>query len=188
MIGQKEKDKNNAKQLWGELKSQGFKGSQSNLRKYLSKFRDQKPEHIKELINSKTKAETPSTRQTAWLFGQKPAGRTLIQQAFIDKLFEINPEMKVVHNLAQTFSSMVREKNATALEGFLKDAKNSAIKEFVNFADGLSKEKPSIEAALTLKWSQGQVEGQVNRLKLLKRQMFGRAKLDLLSQCLLNKL
>lgn len=176
----------NAKQLWEELKSQGFKGAQSNLRKYLSKFRDQKPEYIKELIKAKT--EIPSTRQTAWFFGQKLADRTLPQQTFIDKLFQVNPEMKVVHNLAQAFSSMVREKNAGALDGFLTDAKNSAIKEFVNFAEGLSKEKPSIEAALTLKWSQCQVEGQVNRLKLLKRQMFGRAKLDLLSQRVLNRI
>jgi transposase len=176
----------NAKQLWEELKSQGFKGAQSNLRKYLSKFRDQKPEHIKELIKAKT--EIPSTRQTAWLFGQKLADRTLPQQTFIDKLFQVNPEMKVVHNLAQAFSSMVREKNPSALDSFLTNAKNSAIKEFVNFAEGLSKEKPSIKAALTLKWSQGQVEGQVNRLKLLKRQMFGRAKLDLLSQRVLNSI
>lgn len=178
----------NAKQLWDELKSQGFKGSQSNLRKYLSKFRDQKPEHIKELINSKAKTEIPSTRQTAWLFGQKPTDRTLIQQTFIDKLLQVNPEMKIAHTLAQAFSSMVREKNVGVLENFLTDAKNSAIKEFVNFADGLRKEKPSIEAALTLKWSQRQVEGQVNRLKLLKRQMFGRAKLDLLSQRVLNRI
>ncbi|MBK7996554.1 MAG: ISL3 family transposase [Blastocatellia bacterium] len=178
----------NAKQLWEELKSQGFKGSQSNLRNYLSKFRDQKPEHIKALTNSKANTEIPSTRQTAWLFGQKLTDRTLTQQTFINKLFQVNPEMKLVHNLAQAFSSMVREKNPSALDSFLTDAKNSAIKEFVNFADGLSKEKPSILAALTLKWSQGQVEGQVNRLKLLKRQMFGRAKLDLLSQRLVNKL
>lgn len=178
----------NAKQLWEELKSQGFKGAQSNLRKYLSKFRDQKPEYIKELTSSKAKTEIPSIRQTSWLFGQKPTDRTLIQQTLIDKLLQVNPEIKIAHTLAQAFSSMVREKSAGDLDGFLTDAKNSAIKEFVNFAEGLSKEKPSIEAALTLKWSQGQVEGQVNRLKLLKRQMFGRAKLDLLSQRVLNKI
>lgn len=178
----------NATQLWGELKNLGFKGSQSNLRKYLTRFRPQKPEHIKALINSKPKPEIPSSRQTAWLFGQKPADRTVTQQTFIDKLLQVSPEMTVVHNLAQAFSFMVREKNVSALDQFLTDAKNSAVKEFVSFAEGLSKEKPSIEAALTLKWSQGQVEGQVNRLKLLKRQMFGRAKLDLLSQRVLNKI
>lgn len=178
----------NAAQLWRELKTQGFNGSQSNVRKYLTDYREDKPEHIKELANSKPKPEIPSTRQTAWLLGQKAKDIKAGQQAFIDKLCEVSSEIKVVYNLAQSFSTMVRERNLSALEQFLTDATNSKIKEFVNFAEGLRKEQASIEAALTLSWSNGQVEGQVNRLKLLKRQMFGRAKLDLLNQRVINRL
>jgi len=55
-----------------------------------------------------------------------------------------------------------------------------------NFAAGIEKDKAAISAAITLEWSNGQVEGQVNRLKLRKRQLYGRAKFDLLRQYVLN--
>jgi transposase len=56
----------------------------------------------------------------------------------------------------------------------------SKLPEFTSFANGISEDIQAIKAALEYEWSQGQVEGQVNRLKLLKRQMYGRGKLDLL--------
>jgi transposase len=55
-----------------------------------------------------------------------------------------------------------------------------------NFAPGIGEDKAAITAAITLEWSNGQVEGQVNRLKLRKRQLYGRAKFDLLRQYVLN--
>ena len=65
-------------------------------------------------------------------------------------------------------------------------AKMSTIPELVGFAEGIRRDEAAVQAACTSPWSQGQVEGQVNRLKLLKRQMYGRAKLDLLRRRVLG--
>jgi transposase len=66
------------------------------------------------------------------------------------------------------------------LTAWLKACRDSGIAEFASFADGINGDRSAIRAALTLAWSNGQLEGQVNRLKLLKRQMYGRANFDLL--------
>jgi transposase len=75
----------------------------------------------------------------------------------------------------------VRHRTAEALDGWLaKATMPTAVKELQSFAEGLKKDEPAVRAALQTEWSNGQVEGQVNRLKLIKRQMFGRANFDLL--------
>ena len=69
---------------------------------------------------------------------------------------------------------------ASGLDGWIEQAKASSIDELRRFAAGLLRDRAAVTAALTLSWSNGQVEGQVHRLKMLKRQMYGRAKFDLL--------
>jgi transposase len=75
---------------------------------------------------------------------------------------------------------MIRKRNASALESWLEAARASGIPELRTFATGMKRDKASIQAALTYEWSQGQVEGQIHRLKLIKRQAYGRAGFDLL--------
>lgn len=75
---------------------------------------------------------------------------------------------------------MIRERNASALSPWLKDATESGVPELRTFATGIKRDQVAVLAALTYPWSQGQVEGQVHRLKLLKRQSYGRAGFDLL--------
>jgi transposase len=72
------------------------------------------------------------------------------------------------------------------LDAWLERADTSGVRELAAFAEGLRRDYQAIRAACALPWSQGQTEGQVHRLKLLKRQMYGRAKLDLLRQRLLG--
>lgn len=90
------------------------------------------------------------------------------------------PDVRGAQELARGFCRIVRERQADALRGWLIDALKSQLPEFVSFANGIMQDIQAVKAALTYEWSQGQVEGQDNRLKLLKRQMYGRAKLDLL--------
>jgi transposase len=66
------------------------------------------------------------------------------------------------------------------LEAWLADARTSGVRAVETFAAGLEQDGAAVRAALTTPWSNGQTEGQVTRLKLLKRQMYGRARLDLL--------
>jgi transposase len=84
--------------------------------------------------------------------------------------------------LAQDFASLVRQRQPALLEPWLRRAATSTLPSFRRFAKGLRADLAAVEAAVTLPWSQGPIEGHINRLKMLKRQMFGRAKLDLLQQ------
>jgi len=74
----------------------------------------------------------------------------------------------------------------TRESGWIEGARDSGIGELQRFAAGLVADHAAVQAGLTLTWSNGQVEGQVNRLKLLKRQMYGRANFDLLRQRILH--
>ncbi|SEP51280.1 Transposase, partial [Methylobacterium sp. ap11] len=80
-------------------------------------------------------------------------------------------------SLVSAFQAMVRERRHADLDGWIERAAASLLG---SFAAGLVKDKAAVAAALTEPWSNGQTEGQITRLKLVKRQMFGRANLDLL--------
>ena len=93
------------------------------------------------------------------------------------------PEAKRLYDLVQGFAELIRNRVASTAEGlevWLTDAKSSAIPELVRFAKGVVKDQAAVLAGMRLEWSNGQVEGQVTRLKLIKRFGFGRAKFDLL--------
>jgi transposase len=75
---------------------------------------------------------------------------------------------------------MIRKRNASGLEPWLAQAASSGIPELRTFAAGIKRDQAAVLAALTHDWSQGQVEGQIHRLKLLKRQSYGRAGFELL--------
>ena len=77
---------------------------------------------------------------------------------------------------------MLRERDSEMLDGWLEETSASRSPELCSFAEGLREDYAAVRAALSERWSNGQVEGQINRLKLLKRQMYGRAKLDLLKR------
>ncbi|HEX7314128.1 MAG TPA: transposase [Pyrinomonadaceae bacterium] len=82
--------------------------------------------------------------------------------------------------LALSFVGLVKERRADELRGWLIEAGRSEVAEFVTFANGITSDLQAVQAALEYEWSNGQTEGQVHRLKLVKRQMYGRAKLALL--------
>lgn len=75
---------------------------------------------------------------------------------------------------------MLREQTGDQLETWLSEVEASHLPELESFARGIQQDKAAVLAGLTLPWSQGLLEGHVNRLKLLKRSMYGRAKLSLL--------
>jgi transposase len=87
--------------------------------------------------------------------------------------------------LAQDFASLVRQRQPTQLDPWLTRAATSSLTPVRRFARGLRADYAAVQAAVTLPWSQGPIEGHINRLKMLKRQMFGRARLDLLARRLL---
>jgi transposase len=84
--------------------------------------------------------------------------------------------------LAQDFAGFVRQRQPARLDSWLARAATSALAPFRRFAKGVRADYAAVKAGVTLPWNQGPIEGQINRLKLLKRQIFGRARLDLLSR------
>ncbi|GAC1385129.1 MAG: hypothetical protein NVSMB33_14040 [Ktedonobacteraceae bacterium] len=93
---------------------------------------------------------------------------------------QASEELAKAYQLSQDFVSMLKERKAGELQQWLQRASQSHIAEFKSLARGMQRDYAAIHAACCQSWSQGQVEGQVNRLKCLKRQMYGRANFDLL--------
>jgi len=129
----------------------------------------------------------PPPRDAAWMLLSpervKEEGRTVIE-----RLCQLFPEVKVAQDLALDFNNMVRDRRAELLPTWLRAAVQSKLKEFVGFARGISEDYEGVRNALMYQWNNGQLEGQVNRLKLIKRQMYGRAKFDLLRARVLHSI
>jgi transposase len=124
-------------------------------------------------------ARLPSSQQAAWMLLQ-PEKLDDNQQFTMEKLCHLFPQIERAKELAQEFGRIVRERLSNQFNEWLRSAAQSKLKEFVSFARGLSEDYGAVMNALRYDWSNGQLEGQVNRLKLIKRQMYGRAKFDLL--------
>ena len=109
--------------------------------------------------------------------GRDPVDWTSEQRSYLERLFSLSPEIAALHDLAQRFGRMVRQHGADDLTPWLAEALESDLR---SFAEGLRQDLAAVWAALATPWSNGQTEGQITRLKLIKRSMYGRAKLDLL--------
>lgn len=122
-----------------------------------------------------------SARRAAWLILPRAETRTSEDNQLIKRLAQ-QPELSGIITLAQGFIDLVRHRLPEQLDSWLETAKTSSMKAFQSFAKGLEEDYDAVKAGLTLEVSNGPVEGQNNRLKMLKRQMFGRAGLDLLEK------
>jgi transposase len=127
----------------------------------------------------------PSARKLSFGFIKREEKRDEDERAWLEKLRTQEP-IRVGLDLAGEFAEMVRQRSPCSLPDWLAKAKVSTCPELGSFADGLRLDKDAVAAALTEKWSNGRVEGNVNRLKLIKRQMYGRAGFELLRARVLN--
>jgi transposase len=94
----------------------------------------------------------------------------------------MTPGIARAHGLTHTFLAMVRERQGSDLDAWITAATDRGIDELARFARGLQEDLAAVTAGLMLSWSNGPVEGQITRLKLLKRQGYGRASFALLRQ------
>lgn len=179
----------NAFLLWRELQAQGYPGSASNVRHFLARWREQPsrpgkkgPRHVPTRGTPPLTVHHYSPRQTTWLLWKDQAALTDDERTYVDQLLRTCPSLARLQALAHDFRALVNDHDLPALAHWLERADQSDFPELRGFADGLRADRAAVEAGLMLPWSQGQVEGQVNRLKMLKRAMFGRAHLDLLKR------
>ncbi len=108
-----------------------------------------------------------------------------MERAYRSVLCQTSPPIALAQALASDFARLVRTRAATEMNIWLLAARRSCIPELVSFAGGILRDFAVVAAALSLPQGQGQVEGQGNQVKLLKRQSYGRANLDLLRRRLL---
>lgn len=174
-------------QLWREIVAQGYTGPQVSMYPILSRLCNDLP-----LLPTDPPVAAQasvqayySVRKAAWLLVRQPADLETTEKQDLAEMLGACPDIAQAYTLAQAFTRMVRQRQVQALDGWLEAAVGSGLGEFKRFAAGLSEDKAAVQAALSLPWSNGQTEGQVNRLKLIKRQMYGRAGLPLLRQRML---
>ena len=168
----------NGRVLWEELRDLGYSGSIQTVQRYLGPWRLHPRRGPSPLPPTPLSPATP--HRAARFFTQPAESRSAESQAHLQRLRRLDPELHQLAKLATAFGDMVRDRDATALEGWLTQARGSGIEELVHFADHLQRDEAAVQAALSVSWSNGQTEGQITRLKLIKRQMYGRGNLDLL--------
>lgn len=121
-----------------------------------------------------------SSRTLAWLSTRSETTLDDAQRTVTARLVMVNPTVATAVQLAQRFATMIRDRHAAALEGWLDEAAQCGSVALRSFANGIRADQEAVHAALSVPWSNGRTEGCVNRLKCVKRQMYGRGKLDLL--------
>jgi transposase len=180
----------NAKQLWIELCDRGFSGGHTIVAEHVKCWRTHAPTarpggHTRR--GCPTRAPVPcAPRPVCWLLLRPTAVLTEEEQAYITHLYHACPQIAVAEALVEEFATLLRERDVDGLYSWLHGVALSGIRELQAVAHGLWLDRSAVEAAVRTDWSSGQVEGQVNRLKVLKRVMFGRAKFDLLRQRVLH--
>lgn len=170
----------NARRLWRELVAQGYPGAYRNVARLTGYLR--KCEGSRQALPPVAAGMTPA--QAAGLVVVRPEQRATDEQRALEQLAALHPEIQTTLALFAAFATLLRERSdpppTSQLEQWMAQATASGVRELKAFAAKLRQDVEAVLAAFTLPYSQGQTEGQVNRLKLLKRSMYGRAKFDLL--------
>jgi len=177
--------------LFHNLQQQhGYRGSYPTLMRYLQRLRaaegvlsvhppsPAQPRPV--LVTAARRVWTPRT--AAWLVLRRVEKRSVEEQAWLAALRRHAPALGEIVSLAEEFIGLVRERIPERLDAWLQRATSSSVRPLRRFAQRLWADYDAVRASMTLDWSSGQTEGQINRLKMMKRQMYGRAGLDLLSR------
>lgn len=167
----------NGAELWRRLRAVGFRGSLRVVGEWATRRRrsERAPDGSPRAI--------PSARRIARLMTAERDRLSRAEAITVAAIEAEVPCLGLARALLERFQAMVRNRRGAALDGWLADAHDSLMRAF---ASGLTKDHRTVAAALALPWSNGQTEGQITKLKLVKRQMFGRGKLDLMQARLLG--
>jgi transposase len=181
-----EEGEHNSATLLAEIRSQGYMGAASTVRQYVRGWRTG-PRHLGRRRGAEDAAGTPpprrrhfSPRQTRWILLRPVEDLDADERAYRRVLCQESATIAAVQTLGADFGRIVRTRARVDLEPWLQLAAQSQLPELISFANGVRRDYEAVAAALTSPHSQGQTEGQVNRLKMLKRQTYGRANFDLL--------
>jgi transposase len=183
----------NGRELWREIQAKGFRGGHETVRRLLVTWRTERgrggPPRKHPSATPSVRRPPPqratrpwSPRQARWLLLKAEDELKPEQQAYIQQLGQLCPDVVIAQRLIVEFIQLVRKRDDTALACWLAAAEASGLPELREFAKGIVRDRAAVEAALQYKWSNGITEGHVNRLKMIKRTAYGRASFSLLRQ------
>jgi transposase len=179
----------NGSHLFRTIRRQGFRGQYGIVALYVRRMRQAQglaPQQRRSDRPLPTVAKAPrhrlTPRRATWLVLRPSEQCPEEDHHLLARLTAPSPTLAEAVALGQDFAGLVRQRRPSQLEAWLRRAAASALPPFRRFAKGLRADMAAVQAAVTLPWSQGPIEGHITRLKRLKRQMFGRAKLDLLAR------
>jgi transposase len=181
LLEQWQQGAHNAMALWRELRGRGYPGAYQNVARFMAALRRQA--QAGQPGPPPPPGLTPS--HAVGLLLLRPERRTGSEAAAVERIPTLHPELATATDLLLRFAQVIRERGEAAVETLLTwitDAEGSGLAELRNFTIKLQQDLEAVKAGLTLDHSQGQTEGNVNKLKLIKRSMYGRAKFDLLRQ------
>jgi transposase len=176
-------------QLFHELQLRGYTGSYRRVTAYVSRIRQAqgippRRQGRRQTLPIVAEPATPplTPRRATWLVLRRAGQRPETEAQQLAQLHAQSIEVAEAIDLAQEFATLVRQRQPAQLDPWLQRTTTSSQEALRRFATGLRDDYAAVKAGMTLPWSNGPVEGHINRLKMLKRQMFGRAHLDLLSR------
>ena len=161
----------NAAQLFREIRALGYPGSYSTVRDYLDQHRPAK---------APLAPPPPAVREvTGWLT-RHPENLTEDERPQLKALLGRCPELQAAAGHVRTFATMLTQLTGQNLPQWISGARAADLPGISSFAKGLEQDLDAVTQGLTTRWNSGPVEGRVNHIKMIKRQMFGRAGLPLL--------
>jgi transposase len=177
----------NAAKMHRDLAAQGFRGSATGVRDYVTK-RMGAAGKKRERVNA-AKPPTPpppSPRQLSFDWVRRRENRKPVQEARLVAIHAGSVELANALDLADEFADLIRKRSPRTLSDWLAKAEACSVPEVRRFAEGIRRDEAAVSVAMTEPWSNGPVEGHVNRLKMIKRQMYGRAGFVLLRARVVN--
>jgi transposase len=177
----------NIADLHRQLTERGFKGSYGSVYAFITK-RLGAAGKKRERLNAATPPvpRPPSARQLSFEWVRRPEKRKPPEQARLDAIRGCGIELAAALDLADGFAELIRKQSSATLAEWLGRGEAASDPDLRRFAEGIRRDEASVQAAVTGRWSNGPVEGHVNRLKTIKRQMYGRAGFVLLRARVLN--
>lgn len=180
----------NANQLFSELREKGFTGVYGTVWRMIRRLMRQSPGRVPTSLTAAPAEAQPAIPTafeiTRWLL-DKAHALTAQQLTLVQAWVDASPDLQAGRDAARRFTEILTERRADQLDAWIAEALASSVGGVKRFAKGIQADYDAVLAALQLPWSTAQLEGQVNRLKVIKRQMYGRAKFDLLKIRVMTK-
>jgi transposase len=174
----------NGRRLWREARTAGLKVGERNAARFVARLRQQDPQRRPTSSSSQavTSVQGPTARHVSVLFLRAPTSLTTEQALYLKHLCQGDEDLATAYEVAQDFARMLRARDGAHLDSWIEAACESGITEVRRCALGLTEDDAAVRAGLTLPYSNGQTEGQIHRLKLVRRSMYGRGRFDLLER------